>query len=76
MLQQLERVGECRAAGSLHRVPTRDSAQQRGGEIVTLPPAVQAELEKRLKPIGAEVTKGDPALKAFYEKIQTIAKKY
>jgi len=50
--------------------------EQRGGEIVTLPPAEQAELEKRLKPIGAEVTKGDPALKEFYEKIQTVAKKY
>jgi TRAP-type C4-dicarboxylate transport system substrate-binding protein len=50
--------------------------EQRGGEIVTLPPAEQAELEKRLKPIGAEVTKGDPALKAFYDKIQAIKAKY
>jgi len=50
--------------------------EQRGGEIVTLPPAEQAELEKRLKPIGAEVTKSDPALKAFYEKIQEVEKKY
>jgi len=50
--------------------------EQRGGEIVTLPPAEQAELEKRLKPIGPDVTKGDSALKAFYEKIQTVAKKY
>jgi TRAP-type C4-dicarboxylate transport system substrate-binding protein len=49
---------------------------ERGGEIVTLPPADQAELEKRLKPIGAEVTKGDPVLKAFYEKIQAIKAKY
>jgi TRAP-type C4-dicarboxylate transport system substrate-binding protein len=49
---------------------------ERGGEIITLPAADQAELEKRLKPIGAEVTKGDPALKAFYDKIQTIAAKY
>lgn len=49
---------------------------ERGGEIITLPPAEQAELEKRLKPIGAEVTKSDPALKAFYDKIQTIAAKY
>ena len=48
----------------------------RGGEIVTLPPAEQAELEKRLKPIGAEVTKSDPKLKAFYDKIQAIAAKY
>ncbi len=49
---------------------------ERGGEIVTLPPAEQAELEKRLKPIGAEVTQGDPVLKAFYEKIQAIKAKY
>ena len=50
--------------------------EQRGGEIVTLPPAEQAELEKRLQPIGAEVTKSDPALKAFYDKIQAIKAKY
>jgi TRAP-type C4-dicarboxylate transport system substrate-binding protein len=49
---------------------------ERGGEIVTLPPAEQAELEKRLKPIGAEITQGDPVLKAFYEKIQAIKAKY
>jgi TRAP-type transport system periplasmic protein len=48
----------------------------RGGEIVTLPPADQAELEKRLKPIGADVTKDDPALKAFYEKVEALAAKY
>jgi TRAP-type C4-dicarboxylate transport system substrate-binding protein len=49
---------------------------ERGGEIVTLPPADQAELEKRLKPIGAEVTKDNPQLKGFYEMIQKIAAKY
>jgi C4-dicarboxylate-binding protein DctP len=49
---------------------------KRGGEVVTLPPAEQAELEKRLKPIGAEVTKNDPALKAFYDKTEAIAAKY
>jgi TRAP-type C4-dicarboxylate transport system substrate-binding protein len=48
----------------------------RGGEIVTLPPADQAELEKRLKPIGAEVTKDDPVLKAFYERVEALAAKY
>jgi TRAP-type transport system periplasmic protein len=48
----------------------------RGGEIVTLPPADQAELEKRLKPIGADVTKDDPVLKAFYEKVEALAAKY
>ena len=50
--------------------------EQRGGEIVTLLFAEQAELEKRLKPIGADVTRSDPSLKAFYDKIQEIAKKY
>jgi C4-dicarboxylate-binding protein DctP len=49
---------------------------ERGGEIVTLPPAEQAELEKRLKPIGAEVTKDNPVLKAFYEKIEKVSAKY
>ena len=47
----------------------------RGGEIVTLPPAQQAELEKRLKPIGGEVTKDDPTLKAFYDKVEALAAK-
>ncbi len=50
--------------------------EQRGGEIVHLPPADQAELEKRLSPIGAEVTKGDPKLKDFYDTIKKIEAKY
>jgi TRAP-type C4-dicarboxylate transport system substrate-binding protein len=49
---------------------------ERGGEIVMLPLADQAELEKRLKPIGADVTKDNPQLKAFYDMIQKIAAKY
>lgn len=48
----------------------------RGGKIVHLPPDEQAELERRLAPIGAEVTKGDPVLKAFYDKIQSVKAKY
>lgn len=48
----------------------------RGGKIVHLPPAEQAELERRLKPIGAEVTKSNPLLKAFYERIQKVSAKY
>jgi C4-dicarboxylate-binding protein DctP len=48
----------------------------RGGKIVHLPPAEQAELEKRFAPIGAEVTKNNPVLKAFYEKIQKVKAKY
>lgn len=48
----------------------------RGGEIVHLPPDQQAELEKRLKPIGAEITKDDPVLKAFYDRTEALAAKY
>jgi len=48
----------------------------RGGEIVSLPPDEEAELEKRLKPIGAQVTGNNPVLKAFYEKIEQTAAKY
>ncbi len=50
--------------------------KDRGGELVRLPAAEQKELEKRLKPIGVEVTKDNPVLKAFYEKLQTTAAKY
>jgi TRAP-type C4-dicarboxylate transport system substrate-binding protein len=57
-------------------VELRQKWIDRGGEIVTLPPADQAELEKRLKPIGAEVTKDDPVLKAFYEKVEALVAKY
>jgi TRAP-type C4-dicarboxylate transport system substrate-binding protein len=57
-------------------VELREKWKKNGGEIVTLPPADQAELEKRLKPIGVEVTKNDPALKAFYDKVQQISAKY
>jgi len=48
----------------------------RGCEIVQLSPAEQAELEKKLKPIGAKVTAGNPQLKAFYEKIKALEAKY
>ena len=34
------------------------------------------ELQKRLKPIGAEITKSDPALKAFYDKVLATSAKY
>lgn len=48
----------------------------RGGEIVSLTPSEGAELEKRLKPIGLEVTRNDATLKSFYERIQEVSKKY
>src|SRR5262245_44925301 len=50
--------------------------EERGGEIVTFSADDMAELRKRLQPIGAEVTKSDPALKAFYERVQATSAKY
>ncbi len=47
-----------------------------GGELIRLSAADQAELVKRLKPIGAQVSKDNPTLKAFYDKIQAVAAKY
>jgi TRAP-type transport system periplasmic protein len=49
---------------------------ERGGEIINLPQEEYAELQRRLKPIGADITKDNPTLKAFYEKIVATAAKY
>lgn len=76
-------VGEARKLQPWARQTAIDEVAQlrqvwlsRGGEIVHLSPSEQAELEKRLKPIGAEVTKDDPVLKAFYDKTEALAAKY
>jgi TRAP-type C4-dicarboxylate transport system substrate-binding protein len=58
------------------KVALRAKWVERGGEIVTLPAEDMAELQKRLRPIGAEITKSDPKLKAFYEKVVATATKY
>jgi TRAP-type transport system periplasmic protein len=58
------------------KVALRAKWVERGGEIVTLPPEDMVELQKRLKPIGAEITKSDPNLKAFYDKVLATAAKY
>jgi TRAP-type C4-dicarboxylate transport system substrate-binding protein len=58
------------------KVSLRAKWIERGGEIVTLPPDDMVELQKRLKPIGAEITKSDQNLKAFYDKVLATAAKY
>jgi len=50
--------------------------KERGGEIITLPPEDLAELRGRLKTIGADVTKSDPTVKAFYERILAVTTRY
>jgi TRAP-type C4-dicarboxylate transport system substrate-binding protein len=58
------------------KVALRQKWIDRGGEIITLPADDMAELQKRLKPIGADITKSDPALKAFYDRVLATAAKY
>jgi C4-dicarboxylate-binding protein DctP len=58
------------------KIALRQKWIDRGGEIINLPAEDMAELQKRLRPIGAEITKSDPALKAFYEKVLATAAKY
>jgi TRAP-type C4-dicarboxylate transport system substrate-binding protein len=47
-----------------------------GGEFVTLPPADQAKVREMLTGIGAEVTKDNAAVSAFYKQLATTANKY
>ena len=47
-----------------------------GGEIVKLAPTEQSKLNELLKPVGAEVTKSSPPLKAFYERVRDVVAKH
>jgi len=58
------------------KVELRKKWLERGGEIIRLSASDQAELEKRLKPIGAEVTAQNPQLKEFFDKIKATSAKY
>ena len=58
---------------------TDDSRKQwaeHGGSIIKLAPAEQAKLIATLKPVGEIVTKSNPAVNAFYKKVQAIAAKH
>jgi TRAP-type C4-dicarboxylate transport system substrate-binding protein len=58
------------------KVALRAKWIERGGEIINLPPEDMVELQKRLKPIGGEITKSDPNLKAFYDRLVATSAKY
>jgi len=47
-----------------------------GGELVTLPANDQARLNELLKGVGPEVTKTNPALNAFYKRVQSVSEKH
>ncbi|MBC7784391.1 MAG: hypothetical protein H7144_11185, partial [Burkholderiales bacterium] len=58
------------------KIELRQKWLDRGGEIINLPPEEMVELQKRLKPIGAQITKDNPAIKAFYDKVVATSDKY
>jgi len=47
-----------------------------GGTIIKFSPADQARLIETLKPVGETVTRDNPALNAFYRKVQAVAAKH
>lgn len=48
---------------------------EKGGEIIDLPPAEQAEFVKRMATVGDEAVKDNPPVKMFYEKMLAAAKR-
>jgi TRAP-type C4-dicarboxylate transport system substrate-binding protein len=50
--------------------------KERGGELVTLPADETRKMRDILNSVGPEVTKSDPAVKAFYDKLIAAAQKY
>jgi C4-dicarboxylate-binding protein DctP len=47
-----------------------------GGELISLPDTDLAKIRSSLASVGQDVTKDDPALNAFYKKVQSTAAKY
>jgi TRAP-type transport system periplasmic protein len=47
-----------------------------GGELFVLPEAERAKLVAALKTVGDEVTKDDPPVKGFFERVRTTAAKH
>lgn len=47
-----------------------------GGEIVQFSAAEQAKLNEVLKPVGPEITKSNPALSAFYNRVKSVSDKH
>lgn len=50
--------------------------KKQGGELISLPPADLTKIHGLLADVGAQVTKGNPSLAAFYGKLVATAKKY
>jgi TRAP-type C4-dicarboxylate transport system substrate-binding protein len=47
-----------------------------GGELLVLPEAERQKLVAALKTVGDDVTKDDPPVKAFFERVRTTAAKH
>ena len=47
-----------------------------GGSLITLPDEDLAKVRSMLASVGKDVTKGDPKLSAFYERLVAVGKNY
>ena len=47
-----------------------------GGEIFVMPEVERAKVTAALKMVGDEVTKDDPPVKAFFERVRATAAKH
>ena len=63
-------------AGIQEDVEQTQKWKDRGGEIATFSPQDSATMHTLLNSVGTDVTKADPAVKAFYEKVLAVAQKY
>ncbi len=50
--------------------------KKNGGELISLPPSDMSKIRGQLADVGAQVTKGKPALAAFHAKLVATGKKY
>ena len=50
--------------------------KKNGGELISLPPSDMSKIRGLLADVGAQVTKGKPALAAFHAKLVATGKKY
>ena len=63
-------------AGIQEDVEQSQKWKERGGEIVSFSPDEGKKMHDLLATVGADVTKSDPNVKSFYEKVLAVSKKY
>lgn len=63
-------------AGIQEDIEQSQKWKERGGEIIGFAPDETKKMHELLATVGADVTKSDPNVKAFYDKVIAVSKKY